>query len=342
MSHTLVTLPPRSVHLTTALPSTIAYGAYHIHTTHSDGSGTPDDVALAASRAGLKFVLLTDHGDATRVLAPPTYLHGVLVIDGTEITTAVGHLVALGLPSAAPYPLGGEADDVIEDVHRLGGFAVVAHPDSPKFDLSWRGPRAGADGVEWLNADAEWRDESRLKLIGTFSHFFVRPAESLAELIQRPAKTLQRWDADMSSKSIVGLAAADAHGTMGWRGKDQSGGVVIGDRLYEQIFRTFAQAVVLDAPLSGAADVDAAAILHAVRSGHTFSIVTAFASPASIDLTASDGISNELIGERLIPSNTTITISARVPEAPDAHLVLMQGGREISSGSGDLPDLSSR
>ena len=42
----------------------------------------------------------------------------------------------IGLP-VAPYPLGGEARDVLEDVRRLGGFGIVAHPDSPKEALRW-------------------------------------------------------------------------------------------------------------------------------------------------------------------------------------------------------------
>ena len=39
---------------------------------------------------------------------------------------------------AAPYPLGGEPRDVVDDVRRLGGFGIVAHPDSPKPELRWR------------------------------------------------------------------------------------------------------------------------------------------------------------------------------------------------------------
>ena len=37
----------------------------------SDGRGTPEQIAHAAARAGLKFVVITDHGDATRTPDPP-------------------------------------------------------------------------------------------------------------------------------------------------------------------------------------------------------------------------------------------------------------------------------
>ncbi len=104
-------------------------GAIHVHTTVSDGAGTPDEVARAAARAGLDFVVLTDHGDGTRLPAPPRYVDGVLVIDAVEISTTGGHYIALGL-GQAPYRLAGEPRDVIEDVTRLGG---VRHRRAPRF-----------------------------------------------------------------------------------------------------------------------------------------------------------------------------------------------------------------
>ena len=93
-------------------------------------------VAAAAARAGLQFVIFTDHGDGTRAPEPPAYLSGVLCIDGVEISTNGGHYVALGLPRT-PYPLGGEPSAVVEDVARLGGFGFAAHPDSPRPELAW-------------------------------------------------------------------------------------------------------------------------------------------------------------------------------------------------------------
>ena len=92
-------------------------GAIHIHTRRSDGdgTGTVDEVAAAAAAAGLKFIILTDHGDATREVDAPQYRGGVLAIDAVEISTDGGHVVALGL-ARSPYPLAGEPRDVLDDV----------------------------------------------------------------------------------------------------------------------------------------------------------------------------------------------------------------------------------
>jgi len=150
-----VTIPPRRLTLETQGDGTLP-GILHIHSNRSDGRSSPDEIAAAAARAGLKFVVFTDHGDATRAPDPPTYRSGVLCVDGVEISTNQGHYVAIGLP-AAPYPLAGDARDVVEDVKRLGGFGIAAHPDSPNVKLAWREWTAPFDGIELLNPDTGWR-----------------------------------------------------------------------------------------------------------------------------------------------------------------------------------------
>src|SRR5712671_780210 len=130
-------LPQPHASLTGPEPDGTVAGAFHVHTTRSDGRSTPDEIAAAASRAGLKFVVFTDHGDGTRTPDAPVYRSGVLCLDGVEVSTTGGHYIALEMPPS-PYPLGGEPRDVVEDVKRLGGFGIAAHPDSPKAELRWR------------------------------------------------------------------------------------------------------------------------------------------------------------------------------------------------------------
>src|SRR5438477_11647431 len=124
-----LSLPPRRLILEPPATDPTIPGILHVHTNRSDGRSGPDDVAAAAARAGLKFVVFTDHGDATRVPDPPTYRAGVLCLDGVEISTTRGHYVAIGMPPS-PYPLGGERRDVVEDVKRLGAFGIAAPADS--------------------------------------------------------------------------------------------------------------------------------------------------------------------------------------------------------------------
>ena len=287
----LATLPPSPVRVTaTTAPDvmrrTVA-GAYHIHSTRSDGGADKDAIASAAARAGLAFIVLTDHGDATRAPDPPQYLHGVLCLDAVEISTSGGHYVALDM-RAAPYPLGGEPEGVVEDVSRLGGFGIVAHPDSLKPELAWTGWDASFDGIEWLSADSEWRDESRLHLAAVLFDYILRPGPALASLLDRPVKTLQRWDDLTARRHVVGLAGIDAHGGIG-RGMEEGGkrrpalGTIPS---YDSSFRTFTTRAILDRPFTGDAASDAAALMVAIRGGRVFTVIDALAAPGFISVDA--------------------------------------------------------
>ena len=44
-------------------PLTRVRGVVHVHSTLSDGSGSPEEIVAAAVAAGLDFVVLTDHNN---------------------------------------------------------------------------------------------------------------------------------------------------------------------------------------------------------------------------------------------------------------------------------------
>ena len=262
----------------------------------SAGRGTPEEVAGAAARAGLRFVVLTDHGDATRTPDPPTYRSGVLCLDGVEISTRGGHYVAVGLP-AAPYPLGGDARDVVEDVRRLGGFGVAAHPDSPKPELQWREWDAPFDAIEMINPDTSWRRRiaipgmrPKLRVLASLFDYPIRPAETLTSLLA-PATddALTGWDARMQGRRVVALAGADAHAKIAPRNADP------GDNKwslplpgYEASFRMMSVHVRTNAALTGNGPADAAVILRALRAGHLYIAIDGAATPPAFEFTATN------------------------------------------------------
>ena len=317
------TLPPRSAVLPSTLPATTVLGGYHIHSNRSDGSGSVEAIAQAAHEAGLAFIVLTDHGDGTAVPLAPAYRSGVLCIDAVEVSTNGGHVVALGLDGPAPYPMAGEPGDVIEDIHRRGGAAFVAHPDSPKPELQWKAWTTPYDGVEWMNADTEWRNDTSTQLVGVAVRLLMRPPETIASLFRRPTITIRRWDATLRRRPVPTVAGLDAHANLaGWP-------------RYVDMFRALAQAAVLDAPLTGQADQDARAVLTALRAGHSYSIVRAFASPAALDFTVDHATGTTRMGDWL-PADGPLTWHAAVPQAPDARLTLLEDGRPVVSGRGSL------
>src|SRR5438105_1394104 len=302
----------------------------HLHTRRSDGSGTPDEVAAAAARAGLQFIVLTDHGDATRPSDPPQYRSGVLCIDAVEITTNQGHYVALGLPRV-PYPLGGESRDVVEDVTRLGGFGIVAHPDSDKPGLQWSEWTAPFEGMEWLNADSEWRDETRRRLGRALVTYPFRPAETIASLFGRPDKTLLRWDVLTQRRKIVSVAGSDAHARLGTQNDDTrgyGGSWFVRVPSYEASLRTFSLRVTLDSRLSGNASADAVRLLAAIRAGHLFTAIDAIAAPAALEFSARTDQGSAGEGDRLDPHGR-VRFAARVNAPSGGMIALRKNGNLV-------------
>ena len=218
-------LPPAQQRLASTFADGTVAGVLHIHSSHSDGRGTPGQIAHDAARAGLKFIVITDHGDATQAPEPPVYREGVLCLEGTEISTSGGHYIAIDMP-ASPYPLGGEARDVVDDVKRMGGFGIVAHPDSPKPELRWKEWSAPFDAIEIFNLDTSWRQRvtetswrPKAGLISRLLTYPFRPTESITSLITR-SNVLYRWDALAGRRHLVTIAGADAHAQIAWRASD--------------------------------------------------------------------------------------------------------------------------
>jgi hypothetical protein len=322
--------PPPPISLAVDPAPHVRRGAFHIHTTRSDGTLPKAEVAAAAARAGLDFAIFTDHGDGTRPPDPPEYLGGVLCVDGVEISTNDGHYIAIGMP-AAPYPLGGDAAAVVEDVARLGGFGVAAHPTSPRGDLSWSDWSLPIDGLEWLNADSEWRDESWARLLRTVLDYVRRPEGALARLLDRPHSALAQWDAITAGRPLVALAGHDAHGGFGAERGEAAPTRRWHVPSYEASFRTFSVYVITAASPTGQAEADAASLLDAIREGRVFTAIDAVAGPAAFEFTATAGDVRAVQGGSLPVGDGPVRFSVRASVPPHARTLLLRNGEVVAA-----------
>jgi hypothetical protein len=279
-------------------------------------------VAQAASQAGLKFVIFTDHGDATRPPDPPVYRSGVLCLDGVEISTSEGHYLAIGMPHA-PYPLGGDPVGVVEDVARLGGFGVVAHPDSPKQELRWRRWSVPFDGLEVINLDTSWRLHAMsgsavpgLRLVTALAGYPVRPVETIASVARSTPEIMNRWQALAAGRRVVAIAGTDAHARVALVDVDPGENrLTLPFPGYGPAFRALSVRVKPARRFSGDAATDSALLLDGLRAGRAYVAVDGLATPPSFSFTARNGAgAAEQGGELDDDGPVIISVRSNAPE----------------------------
>jgi hypothetical protein len=193
-------------------------GNLHVHSTHSDGSGSVRDIAGSAQRAGLDFLILNDHAH----MAGSGYLgeeglHGkVAVLTGLEIGKRFHHYLAFGLRSL-PDPLPESPQQVIDYVRSGGGLGFIAHPfekGMPFMEKSraytWNDLEVeGFTGICIWNFSSRWKE--RVKTIFHSLPLLVLKNETLKGPSSR---TLGFWDTCCQTGRVVAIGGSDAHGTI--------------------------------------------------------------------------------------------------------------------------------
>ncbi|HZP50149.1 CehA/McbA family metallohydrolase [Actinocrinis sp.] len=133
-------------------------GDCHLHTVHSDGRRTPDQLVADARAAGLDFIVSTEHNtDSASLQWGAHATDDLLILNGEEVTTRSGHWPAIGLPPAAwidwRYRANGPSRfrQFVDQVHRLGGLVTAAHPFAACFGCTFEFTYELADLVEVWN-----------------------------------------------------------------------------------------------------------------------------------------------------------------------------------------------
>jgi hypothetical protein len=131
----------------------------HCHSELSyDGRDPVEDILERAAAVDLDAIAVTDHDEIAASLeavdAAPDY--GLTGIPGMEVTSAAGHVLALGVERLVPPRR--SFGETLDRIHALGGIAVVPHP----FHKSRSGVMAKITADELASADAIEVYNSRL------------------------------------------------------------------------------------------------------------------------------------------------------------------------------------
>lgn len=245
-------------------------GVIHCHSTYSDGTGDMDEIAKAANKVGLDFVMMTDH-DQMKPLEDgrDRYEGSVLMICGTEITPAANHYVAFGegkLKDVEKLKLM-KPQEYIDAINAQDWFGFISHPDhggARRFDIAgyrWEDWNVGGyAGMGVWDLMTDWlsqvdRDDATLKAYTDFEDWLSGPR----------IETLKRWDALNLKRKVVGIGEIDNH-----KYRKEFEGQPIEIFPYKVAFRTITNHILLDRPLDRDYKKARKQVLKAVRNGNLY------------------------------------------------------------------------
>ena len=108
----------------------------HLHTTNgaSDSALTPEQLVREAHRVGLTGVNISEHDRLwdRHALQQFRETSGLFVNNGMEISTDMGHMIAVGLKTYVPGIR--HCATLRAELDKVGGFLIVAHPFRHFFD----------------------------------------------------------------------------------------------------------------------------------------------------------------------------------------------------------------
>jgi hypothetical protein len=299
----------------------------HLHSIHSDGTGTVRQIARAARRAKADVVLLTDHDTlAAKHRGEEGWYHDVLLLAGTEVSPRRrNHYLAFGIDREIDHE-GLDAAGICRAVRDAGGFGFAAHPFSRGSDrFRRRAPGMPFDDLECdaLDGVELWSfvndTGEALGSVADMLRFVITPARVL---VHPPERNMRAWDELCRTRRVVALGGLDAHQF----GKRIGPVVPLRVMAYRRSFRFIRTHVLCDEPFTGELEHDRAQVYDALRAGRCYIAVDAVAPARGFRFEA-DGLqmgAEAPAGRR--------TLSARVPLP--ARLRLLRDGVEVAGAHG--------
>jgi hypothetical protein len=306
-------------------------GNLHMHTPYSDGHGTHEDIARAALKTGIDFVVVTDHNiwvdglDGYRTFAG----NKVLLLVGEEIHDQTrdpqkNHLLVYETFKELSY-LAPDPQELLDAVVETGGLAFLAHPVDPEAkafhesDLSWVDWDVdGYAGIELWNYMSEFK--SHLRSFPQALYYAYSPTQ----VAQGPfPQALARWDSLLArGKRVVAIGGADAHAFP----------VSVGPLKrvlfpYEHHFRTVNTHVITDDHLGDDPEIDRKLLFSSIRRGHCFVGYDLPASTRGFRFSAIGDQGQVIMGDQL-RIGFGVTLQVKLPRR--ANLRLLRNGVSVA------------
>lgn len=312
-------------------------GNLHLHTTASDGAGTHDFVAEAAIRAGLDFIMYTDHNvwvdGVEGWYHAPESGREILRLMGQEINDQrlepeanhlLCHFICEDLNGIAADP-----QKLITAVTDRNGLSFLAHPlERPGLRaakqiypwINWE--VSGYTGIELWNAMTDVKWQLRTIPRGLFGAYLPYSA------ISAPfPEVLAKWDQLLATgQKVVAIGNSDAHGVSFTLG-------LLTKKIYpyEFLFRAVNTHLLLAEPLARQVAQARTQIRAALAAGHCFICYDLIGAARGFLFTGQSGSNEAMMGDTLLLQDQ---LRLQVLSPQPATLRLLKDGRVLTHRHG--------
>jgi hypothetical protein len=306
-------------------------GNMHMHTPYSDGEKWHAEIATEAIRAGLDFIIVTDHN--IWVGGIEGYYENengrVLLLVGEEVhdprrRPQANHFLIYGAErEMAQYAA--DPQRLINETRSSGGYGFIAHPfdpDAPVINepnLGWHDWQVeGFHGLEIWNYMSNFKDT-----LGRNKLQVIRAAFNPEKYIVGPdTATLAKWDELLAQgKRVVAVGNSDAHGMVFHLGPLRREIFP-----YAFLFRAVNTHLLVPQELSGDLDKDKRMVLEAIARGHSWVGYDMPQSTKGFRFTG-QSINKGIMGDE-IRLDAGATLQVRTPVK--AHIRLIRHGEVVA------------
>ena len=300
-------------------------GAVHIHSRHSDGSGTMEEIIRAAQETGLDFIIMSDHNTlAAKEDGWGGWHDGLLVIIGAEITPdRAGHVLAMGVDTVEGYEHLSEGE-YLREIARQGGVSFIAHPEGKRkkalgLDLErwrhWDMPLFA--GIEIWSFMHDWIQDLRIRQLLAFHR------DPLSRITGPDPSVLAAWDRLAHRRRTAGIAGLDVHARRfilrRWTFFP-----------YDFLFRT-TLTYVRTPKLTGDGESDARSVIEALARARAYIVYDILGEAHDFSFVALTQNRRLDIGD-ILPLEGEVTLEASIPA--DARIRLLCDGNLVASADG--------
>jgi hypothetical protein len=281
-------------------------GLIHVHSEYShDARGSYDELAHAAHRHGLAFLVVTDHNNVDAIAADEQgWRNGVLLLTGVESRRREGYMLFVDIENYI-HKTNSSTCAALQERLPQGGFGLVVHAGNCR--RPWNGDLDPAiAGLEILDYADQLYDCSALAKLNAFLFYPANRALACLRVYHRPTETLARWDREASARPVVGFYGPNMHQNvriLKWEPKFPPA---------DAVMPLASNHILSREPFTGDFQSDRRIVYTAIRNGNLFFALDILGDSNGFRFSATQEGRSAIMGEVLVADVETV-FSIRLP-----------------------------